>query len=173
MTNQLYSRCKSPSLQGRGVWGRMDTCVSMAESLFCSPETITTLLIGYTPIQSNKYKKKRKEKVFLFVHCFSSSYYLITLAQHFLHMIYPGLDLQVHSYYWAVSLKFMCNIQHFLLKFFFSLLFIIICLYSSEMCTETGTCITELSTKAANMPLVKCLSSLSPPSASAIIWIQM
>ena len=35
------------SLDGRGVWGRMDTCVRMAESLHCSPETVNTaLLIG-------------------------------------------------------------------------------------------------------------------------------
>ena len=38
------------SLDGRGVWGRMDTCICMAESLCCAPETITTLFIGYTPI---------------------------------------------------------------------------------------------------------------------------
>ena len=38
------------SLDGRGVWGRMDTCICMAESLWCSPETIPTMLIGYTPI---------------------------------------------------------------------------------------------------------------------------
>ena len=31
------------SLDVRGVWGRMDTCVCMAESLWCPPETITTL----------------------------------------------------------------------------------------------------------------------------------
>ena len=31
---------------GRGVWGRMDTCVCVAESLCCPPETITTLLIS-------------------------------------------------------------------------------------------------------------------------------
>ena len=37
------------SLDGRGVWGRMDTCICMAELLCCAPETITTLLIGYTP----------------------------------------------------------------------------------------------------------------------------
>ena len=43
------------SLNGRGPWGRMDTCICMAESLPCSPETITTLLISYTPI-----KKKLK-----------------------------------------------------------------------------------------------------------------
>ena len=35
------------SLDGRGVGGRMDTWIRMAESLHCSPETITTLLIDY------------------------------------------------------------------------------------------------------------------------------
>jgi len=35
------------SLDGRGVWGRMDTCISFAESLHCSPEIITTLSVGY------------------------------------------------------------------------------------------------------------------------------
>ena len=30
----------------------MDTCICMAESLHCSPEIITTLLIGYAPIQN-------------------------------------------------------------------------------------------------------------------------
>ena len=28
------------SLDGRGVWGRMYTCIYMAETLHCSPETI-------------------------------------------------------------------------------------------------------------------------------------
>ena len=40
------------SLHGRGAWGRTDTCVCMAESLHCSPELITTLLISSTPIQN-------------------------------------------------------------------------------------------------------------------------
>ena len=39
------------SLDGKGVWGRMDTCICMAKSLLRSPETITILLIGYTQIQ--------------------------------------------------------------------------------------------------------------------------
>ena len=47
------------SLDGRGVWGRMDTCICRAESLHCSPETITTLLIGYTPIQNKKFLKNQ------------------------------------------------------------------------------------------------------------------
>ena len=40
------------SLNGRGVGGRMDTCICMSEFLHCSFETITMLLIGYTPIQN-------------------------------------------------------------------------------------------------------------------------
>ena len=47
------------SLDGRGVWGRMDSCIGLAESLCCPPETITTLLTGYTPIQNKKLKKKK------------------------------------------------------------------------------------------------------------------
>ena len=39
------------NLDGRGVWGRMDTCIRMAEFLCYPPETITALLIHYTSIQ--------------------------------------------------------------------------------------------------------------------------
>ena len=42
------------SLDGRGVWGTMDTCNVYNWVLHCSPETITTLLICYTPIKKNK-----------------------------------------------------------------------------------------------------------------------
>ena len=42
------------NLDGRGVW-RIETCICMTESLSYSPETITTLLIGYTPIQNSKF----------------------------------------------------------------------------------------------------------------------
>ena len=37
----------------RGVWGRMDTCICMAESLCYSPETVTTFNQLY-PIQNNE-----------------------------------------------------------------------------------------------------------------------
>ena len=40
------------SLDGRGIWGRMDPCICMAESLRCSPKAITTLLKGCSPVQS-------------------------------------------------------------------------------------------------------------------------
>ena len=44
------------SLDGRGVWGRVDACVCLAESLRRVPETITALSIRYTPTQTKKFK---------------------------------------------------------------------------------------------------------------------
>ena len=38
----------------------MNTCIYMTESLHCSPETVTTLLIGYTQIQNKNLKIKKK-----------------------------------------------------------------------------------------------------------------
>ena len=35
--------------------------MNMYESPRCSPEIITTLFTGYTPIQTNKLKKKKKK----------------------------------------------------------------------------------------------------------------
>ena len=46
------------SLDGRGVWERRDTCVCMAESFCCPPETVASLLIRYILIQKEKLKKK-------------------------------------------------------------------------------------------------------------------
>ena len=45
------------SLHGMGIWGRMDTCVCNAESLYCQYETTPTLLISYTSIKNKKVKK--------------------------------------------------------------------------------------------------------------------
>ena len=46
------------SLDGKAVCGRMDTCICLTESHYCPPETISRLLIGYTPIQNKKFKEK-------------------------------------------------------------------------------------------------------------------
>ena len=54
-------------LDGRGVWGRMDTCIGMAESLHCLPETITTLLIGYKIQYKMCWVLKKKKRISLFV----------------------------------------------------------------------------------------------------------
>ena len=57
----LYStwnstQCYVAAWMGGGFAGRVDTCICMAESLHCSPEIITTLLVSYTPIQKKKFK---------------------------------------------------------------------------------------------------------------------
>ena len=49
------------SLDRRGVWGRKDTWICMAESLHCPPEAIITLLTSYTLTQNKNFKRKRKE----------------------------------------------------------------------------------------------------------------
>ena len=46
------------SLDGRGVWGRMDACIRTSESLCCPPETTTTVSISYTPIQNTQFNNK-------------------------------------------------------------------------------------------------------------------
>ena len=47
------------SLHGRGIWERMNTRIFMAESLCCSPEAITTLLLSYIPISNKKLKNNK------------------------------------------------------------------------------------------------------------------
>ena len=56
-TGEHRERCSMlcGSLDGRGVWRKTDTHRYMAESLCCSSETITTLFIGYTPIENNVF----------------------------------------------------------------------------------------------------------------------
>ena len=34
------------NLDGKEIWRRMDTCIFMAGSLYCSPETVTTLFVN-------------------------------------------------------------------------------------------------------------------------------
>ena len=52
----LHSTGNSPQhggLDGRGVWERMDTCVCMAGTLHCWPETVTILFVNQ-PYPSTK-----------------------------------------------------------------------------------------------------------------------
>ena len=74
------------SLDGKGTWRKMDTWICMADILWCSPETIRTLLVGYIPTQKYKVVKKTKAlwhflDCVLFVSfenmCFPVIYYLI------------------------------------------------------------------------------------------------
>ena len=48
--------------------------IYMAEFLHCSPETITTLLIDYTPIQNKKLNVWRKKKKKRQVVCYFREY---------------------------------------------------------------------------------------------------
>ena len=50
---------------GEEFAGRMDTCIRMGVSLCCPPETITTLLISYTPIQNLKKILKGRNQGFM------------------------------------------------------------------------------------------------------------
>ena len=40
----------------------MDTCVCVAESLCSLPETVTTLIFSYAPIQNKRFNKKKKKR---------------------------------------------------------------------------------------------------------------
>ena len=51
------AQCYVASWMGREFGGEWITYICMAESLYCPSETITTLLISYTPIQNKKLKK--------------------------------------------------------------------------------------------------------------------
>ena len=64
--NLLYStwnsaQCYAAAWMG-GEFGGERIHIGMAESLHCSPETITTLLISDTPIQDKKFKRKKKRR---------------------------------------------------------------------------------------------------------------
>ena len=37
------------TIKWKRLWKRIDTCICITESLYCPPETNTTLFINYTP----------------------------------------------------------------------------------------------------------------------------
>ena len=45
------------------IWGRMDTCIRMAESLPCSPETITTVFVNQLYSTQNKNFKDQNKSL--------------------------------------------------------------------------------------------------------------
>lgn len=57
---ELYSVFYN-SLREKRMLKKIDTYVCIAESLFCKPETNTTLQINYTSIKKNKKKKQVQE----------------------------------------------------------------------------------------------------------------
>ena len=69
-------------LDEKGVWGRIDTDLCMAESLCCPPEAITTLLIGYITKKLSlikkikRIRKWRREREFVYKNVFEEKYSL-------------------------------------------------------------------------------------------------
>ena len=55
-------RCAHHLLMSDKKQIRLCTCICVAESLCCPPETLTGLLIGYTPIQNKKFNSFKKKK---------------------------------------------------------------------------------------------------------------
>ena len=68
--------CYAAAWMGVGL-GRIHAYIHMAESLCCSPETITRLLISYTPIQNKKQIFK----------CYSEGLMLKLKLQYFGHLM--------------------------------------------------------------------------------------
>lgn len=63
----FYCVCKCAYFITRPVLSQNPTCICMTESLPCSRETITTLLIGYTSVQNLKVQKKKKIYMSIFM----------------------------------------------------------------------------------------------------------
>ena len=105
------------SLAGSGGCRRMDTCTRMAESLHCSPETITTLSISYSPIQNKKFKNKEinkmrittkaLDKCFLWMRFLSPTLDLITFHLVLINLILPRSPGDAHAYYWVTAFIIM------------------------------------------------------------------
>ena len=66
------------SLNGRGVSGRMDTCICTAEFLPCSPEITTTLLTGNILVQNKKFKVGGKKSKYPRLTLFEQNNYFTT-----------------------------------------------------------------------------------------------
>ena len=76
------------SLDERGVWRRMDTCVCMAECLCCSPESITTLLIVVELCPTLCDPMNCSMSGFPVLH------YLPDFAQTHVHWVYDAINIQ-------------------------------------------------------------------------------
>ena len=55
----LYS-AGNPAQRYEQSFGENGSCICIAESLHSSPEIITALLIGYTPVQNKKFLEREK-----------------------------------------------------------------------------------------------------------------
>ena len=80
MITYIFIKNLHVSLDGRGVWRRMDACICMAESLHCSSEAITVLLISCTPIVNKKFKFKQKNLHVIIKHSYEKNFFQVRKA---------------------------------------------------------------------------------------------
>ena len=94
-------------MEGRGIWGRTDTCIRMAESLHCSPKTITTLSVGCAPIQNKEFIKKKKKAMLtaLSFSCYADTTVGLTFGQNGTEhrLSHGGLLVQVRNIFLKVN----------------------------------------------------------------------
>ena len=76
------TQCCVPAWMGGG-WETTNTCIFMAASLHCSFETITTMLIGYTPVQNKRLKIWKKKSFITFLTSFLGSKFESSLTMQF------------------------------------------------------------------------------------------
>ena len=86
------------SLVGREVWGRVDTCICMAESLCCSLETITTLFVNWL-YPNTKLKTIFKNNLKVKDQCVTKEHVAEKLARSKFMMLY------IYIYIYAQSLS--------------------------------------------------------------------
>ena len=109
------------SLDGREVWGRMDTCIWMAEFPICSPETIITLLISHIPIQNKKLKNKMC--IDSWQYCTIQYYFMgytkafVFQVFHSQYFIYVHTYMYIYIYRLLICLLLSIALFNFLLKF--------------------------------------------------------
>ena len=80
--------CGSPD--EKLIYGRMDTCVCKV-LLHCSPETVITLFIGYTPIQNKKSKIPVVRSVYMLPTRESIHLCLLCIISYKKRIVSPGL----------------------------------------------------------------------------------
>ena len=91
------------SLVGREVWGRVDTCICMAESLCCSLETITTLFVNWL-YPSTKLKTIFKNNLKVKDQCVTKKHVAEKLARSKFMMLY----IYIYMYIYICSITQLC-----------------------------------------------------------------
>ena len=106
-------QCYVPAWMGEGVWERMDPRICMAESLCCSPETTTALLIQWITllihwtysntsqklkVRKTNYAAPRNQKLRLHVELIAESHSFQVLIMHHYQLKEISSQIPVNGY---------------------------------------------------------------------------